>query len=276
MTKSIKIAHITDIHTGSQYFVNNLLTRVVKELNDLKPDVLIVTGDLTTMGFKQEFTTAKAFIDRIEVKHKVVIPGNHDSRNVGYVHFEDLFGPRNLSLKVEGLTIVAVDSSEPDLDTGSIGRERYEWVKEQFSESDGVRIFAIHHHLLPVPGTGRERSTINDAADVLEVLLDCNVDMSISGHKHVPWSWRFENMVVTTAATCSTLRLRGNIKPSYNIYEISGKTISIHRQYPYGERDTMAIFEKAGEGKHYLKWRRARLRSLIVKGIEEPAETGNI
>ena len=29
----------------------------------------------------------------------VVIPGNHDSRNVGYVHFEDMFGERNSVLR---------------------------------------------------------------------------------------------------------------------------------------------------------------------------------
>jgi 3',5'-cyclic AMP phosphodiesterase CpdA len=276
MPKKITIAHITDIHAGSQYFVTNLMTRTVNELNELKPDVLIVTGDLTTMGFRQEFTTAKAFIDQIEVKNKVIIPGNHDSRNVGYVHFEDLFGPRSAVVRLDGITIVGVDSSQPDLDSGSVGRERYDWIKKQFAEADGVRIFAIHHHLLSIPGTGRERSIVNDAGDLLEVLLDAKVDLSLCGHKHVPWSWRFENMVVSTAATCSTLRLRGNIKPSYNIYEVTGNNISISRKYPYGPMNQMAVFEKEGDNKKYLRWRRSKLRSLIGKGIEEPAETGNI
>ncbi len=100
----------------------------------------------------------------------VVIPGNHDSRNVGYVHFEEMFGPRNSVLRLDGVTIVAVDSTEPDLDHGQIGRGRYRWIEEQFADAPGeLRIFVLHHHLLPVPGTGRERNVVYDAGDVHRV-----------------------------------------------------------------------------------------------------------
>ena len=59
-------------------------------------------------------------------------PGNHDSRNVGYVHFEDIYGDRYRSLIFDKVKIVAADSSEPDLDNGQIGREYYKWVKNEF------------------------------------------------------------------------------------------------------------------------------------------------
>ena len=32
---------------------------------------------------------ARTYLDRIDCDSFVVIPGNHDSRNVGYVHFEE-------------------------------------------------------------------------------------------------------------------------------------------------------------------------------------------
>ena len=67
-----------------------------------------------------------------------MIPGNHDSRNVGYVHFEDMFGARNSVLRVAGVTVVAVDSTEPDLDHGQIGRGRYRWIEEQFAGDAGT------------------------------------------------------------------------------------------------------------------------------------------
>ena len=53
-----------------------------------------------------------------------VVLGNHDSRNVGYVHFEEMFGPRHSELHANGVTIVAEDSSEPDLNHGQVGRNR--------------------------------------------------------------------------------------------------------------------------------------------------------
>jgi 3',5'-cyclic AMP phosphodiesterase CpdA len=41
---------------------------------------------------KHEYADARAHLGRIDCEAVVVIPGNHDSRNVGYVHFEDMFG----------------------------------------------------------------------------------------------------------------------------------------------------------------------------------------
>ena len=119
------IAQISDLHCGGHYFIPNLLERAISEINELGPEMVICSGDLTTFGFKEEYAQAKGFLDRIECDAVVVIPGNHDSRNVGYVHFENLFGDRNSVLRVGGVTVVAVDSTEPDLDHGQIGRGRY-------------------------------------------------------------------------------------------------------------------------------------------------------
>ena len=159
------IAHISDIHCGGPYFVPNLMERAISEVNDLDPDIVICSGDLTTFGFKQEYAMAKEYLDRIRCESFVVIPGNHDSRNVGYVHFEEMFGARNSVCRVGGVTVVAVDSTEPDLDHGQIGRGRYSWIEQEFAaEPADLRVFVLHHHLLPVPGTGRERNIVHDAA----------------------------------------------------------------------------------------------------------------
>src|SRR5438876_2078376 len=100
--RTFQIAHISDIHCGGPHFVPSLIERAIGEINDLGPDLVICTGDLTTFGFKQEFAQAKAYLDRIECSSLVVVPGNHDSRNVGYVHFEQLFGDRNSVLSLDG------------------------------------------------------------------------------------------------------------------------------------------------------------------------------
>ena len=181
------IAHLSDLHCGGQYFVPGLLERAISEINDLKPDIVVCSGDLTTFGFKHEYEEARRYLDKIECEAMVVIPGNHDSRNVGYVHFEELFGERNSVLRVGPATVVAVDSTEPDLDHGQIGRGRYRWIEEQFAEERrSLRVFVCHHHLLPVPGTGRERNVIYDAGDTIECLQRAGVHLVLSGHKHVP------------------------------------------------------------------------------------------
>ncbi|MDQ4049740.1 MAG: metallophosphoesterase, partial [Actinomycetota bacterium] len=165
------IAQISDLHCGSPHFVPSLLDRAIVEINDLQPDVVVVSGDLTGDGLRAEYESARDYLDRVECEQMLVIPGNHDSRNVGYVHFEELFGERRGEHHENGVSIVAVDSTEPDLDHGVIGRGRYGWIEERFAARDAyLRIFVLHHHLLPVPGTGRERNVVHDAGDTLECL----------------------------------------------------------------------------------------------------------
>src|SRR5213594_1915986 len=107
---TFKIAHISDLHCGGPHFVPNLMERAISEINELAPDLIVCTGDLTTAGYKPEYVQAKGYLDRLECESLVVIPGNHDSRNVGYVHFEEMFGDRNSVLQVGRVTVVAVDS----------------------------------------------------------------------------------------------------------------------------------------------------------------------
>jgi Icc protein len=235
------IAHISDLHCGSPHFQPELLERAIDEINELRPDVTIVSGDLTTDGFKPEYEAARAYLERIRCDDIIVVPGNHDSRNVGYVHFEEMFGSRTRVLYKGGVTIVALDSSEPDLDHGQIGRNRYRSIEEAFSHQADLRILVLHHHLLPVPGTGRERNVVYDAGDLLEVLLRSGCHLVLSGHKHVPYAWKLENLLVVTAGTVSSLRLRGHTRPCYNIIEV-GERVAIFRKYPFDNREPIVEF----------------------------------
>ena len=259
----LTIAHISDLHCGGPHFVPNLLQRAISEVNDLRPDIVICSGDLTSFGFKQEYAEAKRYLDSLACGSVVVIPGNHDSRNVGYVHFEELFGERNWVLHREGVTVVAVDSSEPDLDHGQIGRGRYAWIEEQFAAPADLRIFVLHHHLLPVPGTGRERNIVYDAGDLIECLQHAGVDLVLSGHKHVPYAWKLENMFIVNAGTVSSMRLRGNTRQCYNLIEIEAGHVDVWRCYPFHGRER--IIEFSLETLDYQKYTRRIEREVTTR-----------
>jgi 3',5'-cyclic AMP phosphodiesterase CpdA len=241
----VRIAHLSDLHCGATYFEPSLLERAISEVNDLTPDIVVCSGDLTSFGFKHEYQLARQYLDRLECDSLVVVPGNHDSRNVGYVHFEELFGPRNSVLRKAGVTIVAVDSTEPDLDHGQIGRGRYPWIEEQFAGPAGLRVFVLHHHLLPVPGTGRERNVVYDAGDAIECLQRAGVHLVLSGHKHVPYAWKLEDLFVVNTGTVSSLRLRGHTRPCYNVVEISGTHVDVWRRHPFHGQERLLQFSAA-------------------------------
>jgi 3',5'-cyclic AMP phosphodiesterase CpdA len=244
MSQPVVIAHISDLHCGSRYHIPSLAKRVIDEVNILKPDIVVVTGDLTDMGYRAEFEQAHTLLARIECERRVVLMGNHDARNVGDEHFVRLFGERSTQLDFGGVRVLGLDSSEPDLDTGRIGRARYRWIDDELGhEVDEFKIVALHHHLVPVPGTGRERNIVHDAGDMLRVLATNHVDLVLCGHKHVPNVWRLEDMLVVNAGTCCTHRLRGMVRPCYNIVEVYGAgRVRVSRKEPYVDAEVVADY----------------------------------
>jgi 3',5'-cyclic-AMP phosphodiesterase len=240
----LTICQISDIHCGNARFIPELLDRTIIEINDLNPTAVVVSGDLTDAGYREEFEMAADYIDRLRCEHVMVIPGNHDARNVGYIHFERLFGERHSVIDLDDVILVGVDSSEPDLNDGQVGREHYGFISEAFSAAqDKLKIFVVHHHLISLPGTGRERNIIFDAGDILERLTETGVDLVLSGHKHVPYSWKLENMLIVNAGTASTLRLRGDTRPCYNVIEVEDGRVSIFRKYPFKNRELAVHFD---------------------------------
>jgi len=248
------IAQLSDIHCGSPFFDAQLLHHAVEEIRALAPDLVVVGGDLTTDGYAHEFRDAQTQLAPLLDAQltTIVIPGNHDAKNVGYLHFVDSFGPGDVPgkgdrvLRLPGrldddgpklVTVVAMDSTKPDLAEGEIGRERYSWIRKQFEPGADLNVLALHHHLVPVPGTGRERNTVWDAGDVLALLPDCGVHMVLSGHKHVPFVWLLNGVLVVNSGTVSSHRLRGFVRPSYNVIEIDSHRIRVTFRYPgQGER----------------------------------------
>ena len=91
-----------DLHCGQQFFLPSLLERAIAEVNELAALGVIVSGDLTSHGFKEEYAVARDYIDRIDCPSLVVIPCNHDSRHVGYTHSAPLFVDRNAVPRIVG------------------------------------------------------------------------------------------------------------------------------------------------------------------------------
>ena len=252
----LTIAQLSDIHVGGPLsFPEEKMREIVERVRAVEPDVVVVAGDLTTAGYEWEYEEVAAWLDTIEFP-KVVIPGNHDARNVGYLHFKDRFGDafsryrqpfdaeRSERLQATGFTIVGLDSSEPDLNEGRIGRDRYPWIRAQFDEPDDIRILAVHHHLVPIPGTGRERNTVTDAGDLLLALNDLDVDVVLSGHKHVPFFWGVNGMLICNSGTAATKRVRGSTPPSWNELRVDASTIKVFVHYEDGRRELSVVFSR--------------------------------
>lgn len=239
----LTIAQISDIHCGHIAFDAELMDHAVDEIKALDPDLVVVAGDLTSEGYAPEYRAAKRYIDKLEGLERIIIPGNHDLMNVGFLHFRDAFGKsegvRRLPFRSGNgttpdlfATVVSVNSAKPDLAEGEVGHLRYDWIRESYEWPDDYRIFVLHHHLVSVPGTGRERNIVWDAGDVLALLTELNVNLVLCGHKHVPNVWQFGEMLLINSGTASSHRVRGYTRPSYNVIEIDDACVRVIQRYP--------------------------------------------
>jgi predicted phosphodiesterase len=68
------------------------------------------------------------------------------------------------------------------------------------------------------------------------------VNLVLSGHKHVPYAWRLEDLFVVNAGTVSSLRLRGHTRPCYNIVEVGAAEVGVYRKYPFHGRERLIRF----------------------------------
>lgn len=239
----LTIAQISDLHCGHPMFDADLLDHAIDEILELRPNLVAVVGDLTSEGYGPQFRQAKRYLDRLSDLEMLVIPGNHDLMNVGFLHFRDAFGKSDRVVRLpmtspdggepqRWATVVAVNSSKPDLAEGEVGHIRYDWIRASYEWPDDYRIFVLHHHLVSVPGTGRERNIVWDAGDVLALLTELDVKLVLAGHKHVPNVWQFGEMLLVNSGTASSHRVRGYTRPSYNVIEIDEERVRIVQRYP--------------------------------------------
>lgn len=205
------------------------LDRGIEQINALGPDMCLITGDLTDWGLEFEFEGVKDYLDGTGLSY-LAVAGNHDSRHEGFRVFERLFSDdrgRYFHREIEDIHFIGLDSGEPDLDEGHIGRPQLEWLEERLASSDKMPIVFLHHHLIPVPNVGRERNVLTDAGSILRILDRYKVPLALTGHKHFPWLWKLNDTVIANAGTISCERRC--CPASFNVIEISEGSFSIRR-----------------------------------------------
>jgi len=252
----MRFIQISDLHIGGLFKQDAFDTLVDEINNDLKPDVLIVSGDLTDDGLVFQFEKARDELKKLKCDNLIIFPGNHDYRHTGYLLFKEYFPiAKPDSAKVyeykdinsdnknpQRVIVTTIDTARPDRDEGEVGHVQNLWLnktlkkydknKIQNSNDDNnvkrnnknnqiKKIVAMHHHLIAIPDTGYTNVVgISDAGDILRTCLENDVDLVICGHKHRPWLWNLGSMKIAYAGTACSWRYRGVFKDTYNIIDI--------------------------------------------------------
>jgi 3',5'-cyclic AMP phosphodiesterase CpdA len=191
----LTILHASDLHFG-RHFQPSRAEALLASILEVKPDLLVFSGDFTQRAKVREYRAARAFLDRLPDIPLVVTPGNHDVPL--YRVWERVFAPfsnyrryihdiLDSVLCIPGVTVVALNSTAPlgAITNGRLTGAQLRIVAEAFegaAEGD-LRVLVTHHHFISPKDAVRDRPMPRARPLVLE-LERLGTDLVFGGHIH--------------------------------------------------------------------------------------------
>ncbi len=188
-----KIFHISDVHFGPPH-LRPVSDGVIEHIERHRPDMVVLSGDLTQRAKPVQFRQAREFVDRIPVP-TLVVPGNHDVPL--YRFWERIFVPfgayrRHFAEELEPtyrddeLLVVGINTAFNW--TWKDGRIKLSRLLEVGEILEGApesvfKVVVAHHHLIPPPNFGTQR-VLTNASKAIDLFSRCGVDLILSGHLH--------------------------------------------------------------------------------------------
>lgn len=194
----IKIAHLSDLHFLSGKENASHYKAVENDLVKLKPDVIVVTGDivdnnkLSNSNFRNSVELAKDYLEKLcktceldQNSRLFVVPGNHDYRLKGVMFigskykkeiFDDYFKYyfRNAYIQDINLVVGCFDSNTTNdminFAQGKVLRDGFlqfdedmKKFKNELSNFETIRkIVLLHHHPMPIHRAEIQNGSLSD------------------------------------------------------------------------------------------------------------------
>ena len=235
------ILHASDLHFGKADPAT--VEKFFHEIERQNPDLVIISGDFTQVGSREEFAMARDFIRRITAP-VFTIPGNHDIPRFHpfarffdpMVFYRDYIAPmQDVVHEDDSCFCVGINTARPILPhwnwaNGMISQDQIQFTHNQFRHApdDKARIFVCHHPLVNVKSAPID-TVVWGSADMMEALIDQHVDVVLTGHIHHASIFHDKEsrgpvMIGCATATSSRLRSQSN---GYNILRIKPDVIDI-------------------------------------------------
>ncbi len=238
------IVHLSDIHFGR--VDPAVVGPLIETINQVAPDLVAVSGDLTQRARSHQFKEARAFLDALP-KPQIVVPGNHDVplHNVFARFVQPLDKYRRYITNDlrpfyhdKEIAVLGVSTARSfTIKGGRINQDQVDWMRERLCsfEPEVVKI-VVTHHPFDLPEGHDERNLVGRARMAMERLADCGSDMFLAGHLHVShtthsakrYKIKGHSALVVQAGTATSDRGRGEVN-SFNVIRVEHPKIAIER-----------------------------------------------
>ncbi|MFP5214099.1 MAG: metallophosphoesterase family protein, partial [Acidobacteriota bacterium] len=164
----------------------------------VRPDLLVVSGDLTQRAREDQFRAARAFLDRVPFP-RIVVPGNHD------VPLYDVFRRFAHPLEWyreyiteelapffadEEMAVLGINTARSlTWKNGRISTEQIGLIRERFCSvpAEDFKVLVTHHPFVAPPG--REDEAVVGRAERMFLLVnECSPDLALAGHFHTSYT----------------------------------------------------------------------------------------
>lgn len=275
---------------------NDLVDEMILKIkNVIKPDVVLVTGDLTENGDSLSHSLmAKKMQALTDGGISVcVVPGNHDigrlvlkdsliqiTRAIFLNKSKDIFrntysfagyddasmeDPNSLSYVREiapGLVLTAIDSH-----SGVVSEETLKWIEDKVESAKkfGKTVFAMMHHPLFPHYTGVElmnsKAVISDWENVRNRLADAGVRMILTGHLHTSDIATDFNADLSKSIVDVSTGSLATYPCNYRVLEFSDDFSEVNV--------STGRVEILRDGEDFQAYAKNRLRESVVELVEE-------
>lgn len=163
----------------------------VVEHSGLRPDALVVSGDLANQGEPDSYRRLRAELEpvvaRLETQLIVAI-GNHDARPAFREAMLDVAPtdePVDYVRWIGELRVIVLDSTVPRAAYGEVRPRQLDWLSDQLeTRADEGTLVVLHHPPVPDATPLAGLLTLHGAADLEAVIRGSDVVGVLAGHAH--------------------------------------------------------------------------------------------
>lgn len=191
------LLHLSDPHFGTEE--PPVVAALLRFAHELRPDVVVLSGDITQRARSAQFAAARRFCDALGAPHLLTLPGNHDIPlyNVAarlfapYRGYKACFGDElEPELDLPDALVIGVNTTRPERHKdGVVSPRQIRRVADRLRQARPVQLrVVVTHQPACVLRPQDEKDRLHGGEEAVQAWARAGADLVLGGHIHLPYT----------------------------------------------------------------------------------------